>query len=686
MKKRITALGLAIFMVMGTVAMAAGAEKAITVSPMSLTVDGQVVTPTKSDGTAAEVFAYEGATYAPLRFLAEQLGYTVDWNAENSGVAAVSKGLTYADTIAWDGEYDVVVVGFGGAGSVASITAADEGASVLLTEKAPEGHEGGNTRYCGQVIVYGEDYETIRAHYEGLNAGRSTPAVMLDTYAAGISQIPDIVANITGLPKDEFVLDRRTIQNGVVEYPELPGGDKMTMISAHEALSDAYIWNALRGQVLSRDNIDVWFESPGTKLIQDPVSRTVLGVTIDRKGESVNIRAKNGVVLACGGFENNAEMVENYLGLLAAHPLGTTYNTGDGIKMAMEVGAKLWHMRNSESMYTTFGFAVPQGERSANLPKAYFSKGSIIWVGQDGSRYLPEDGTVRHGKVYHCGTYMHPHYADRTFAVYDQAHADLMRENHVIPATVHVYQADTLEALAELTGMLPETLKGTVENFNAFAQNGEDLQLGRAAVNMTALSATGPYYAVEMEPVMLNTQGGPQRNENAQVLDVNDTPIPHLYSAGELGGIAACQYQAGGNMAECFVFGQIAGKNAAAVKNDELPVLTAVSSSMKYAPGAASDIAKTTHEISLGANEYMGVSHNGIGGDVYVKVTMSGGKIIKVEVLDNNETPGIGDKAIAALPDAIVAAGSTEVDNVSGATTTSKAIKEAVANALAQVK
>ena len=604
--------------------------------------------------------------------------------AENTP-EAVGK-ITYADTIAWDGEYDVVVVGFGGAGSVASITAADVGASVLLTEKAPEGHEGGNTRYCGQVIVYGEDYETIRAHYEGLNAGRSTPSAMLDTYAAGISQIPDIVANITGLPKDEFVLDRRTIQQGVVEYPELPGGDKMTMISAHETLSDAYIWNALRKQVLSRDNIDVWFESPGTKLIQDPVSRTILGVTIDRKGESVNIRAKNGVVLACGGFENNAEMVENYLGLLAAHPLGTTYNTGDGIKMAMEVGAKLWHMRNSESMFTTFGFAVPQGERSANLPKAYFSKGSIIWVGQDGSRYLPEDGTVRHGKVYHCGTYMHPHYADRTFAVYDQAHADLMKENDVIPSTVQVYQADTLEELAELTGMLPETLKRTVENFNTFAQTGEDMQLGRAAANMTAFSAAGPYYAVELEPVMLNTQGGPQRNENAQVLDVNDIPIPHLYTAGELGGIAACQYQAGGNLAECFIFGQIAGKNAAAPKNDELPVLTAVSGSMKYVPGAASDVDKDASEINVGANEYVGVSHSGMGGDVTVKITMSDDKLAKVEVVSHNETPGISDPAIEQLPAAIVEANSTDVDSVSGASVTSKAIKEAVQEALSQVK
>ena len=78
MKKRITALALAVFMVMGTVALAAGTEKTISVTPMGLNVNGYAVTPTKSNGEAAEVFAYDGATYAPLRYLSELLGVEVE--------------------------------------------------------------------------------------------------------------------------------------------------------------------------------------------------------------------------------------------------------------------------------------------------------------------------------------------------------------------------------------------------------------------------------------------------------------------------------------------------------------------------------------------------------------------------------------------------------------------------------
>ena len=87
MKKRITALALAIFMVLGTAALAAGTEKSITVSPMTLNINGQNVTPTKSNGEAAEVFAYDGATYVPLRYLSELLGIAVEWDKANPDVA-----------------------------------------------------------------------------------------------------------------------------------------------------------------------------------------------------------------------------------------------------------------------------------------------------------------------------------------------------------------------------------------------------------------------------------------------------------------------------------------------------------------------------------------------------------------------------------------------------------------------
>ena len=141
-------------------------------------------------------------------------------------------------------------------------------------------------------------------------------------------------------------------------------------------------------------------------------------------------------------------------------------------------------------------------------------------------------------------------------------------------------------------------------------------------------------------------------------------------------------------MAECIIFGQIAGKNAAAAK-EALPayqVRTAVASPLTYTPGKSSDLGGNGPDVALSVGEYLGVSHNGMGGGLTVKVTMEGGKITKVEIVKHNETPGISDPAREQLPDAIVKAGSTEVDNVSGATITSKAIKEAVADALSQVK
>ncbi|MCI8474669.1 MAG: FMN-binding protein [Oscillospiraceae bacterium] len=249
-----------------------------------------------------------------------------------------------------------------------------------------------------------------------------------------------------------------------------------------------------------------------------------------------------------------------------------------------------------------------------------------------------------------------------------------------------IIKANTLTELAKTTGMDPKILADTVSTYNNFAKNGKDLAYGRDPKTMTAISDKGPYYALEILPSILNTQGGPRRNENAEVLDHSGNPIPHLYSAGELGGICAFQYQGGGNIAECVIFGQIAGKNAAAAKSDAPASLVKAASNLVYTPGKVSDLVKEGPDVTLSANEYLGVSHNAMGGDLHVKVTLDNGKITKVEVLDNKETPGIGTKAIESIPDAIVKANSVEVDNVSTATITSKAIKEAVADALSQAK
>ena len=112
MKKRLTAMALALAMVLGTVVMAAGTEKNITVTPMSLSINGQTVTPTKSNGDAAEVFAYNGATYVPLRYLSELLGLQVEWDKNEPGTAKVTGNVTLPS--GGDGTYTGTASGFGG--------------------------------------------------------------------------------------------------------------------------------------------------------------------------------------------------------------------------------------------------------------------------------------------------------------------------------------------------------------------------------------------------------------------------------------------------------------------------------------------------------------------------------------------------------------------------------------------
>ena len=600
---------------------------------------------------------------------------------------------TYADTVAWDGRYDVVVVGFGGAGATAAAHAADAGAKVLLVEKAPEGHEGGNTRYCGQLFVDGDGDEQATYDYYKLLAGQhEIPDAMLKLYTREIAHMYDKVEALFGIPQSEFVdwTGHAAIGSMSPEYPEFTGAEHISLNTLHAGISDGFLWQQFRKLVTDRaDKIDVWFESPATKLVQDPQSGTVLGVTVEREGKAVNVQAVNGVVLACGGFENNREMLNDYLGITKSNPVGSTYNTGDGITMALEVGADLWHMEAYEGISALAGSTIttPEGTRANLGNTAPFTTGPSILVAGDGNRFIREDESTRHGHIDLGDAWMNVRRPLSSYVICDKSVYEAAQATGKFPAdAVCVKNAATVEELAKLINVDASALIATVERYNGYAKAGYDPEFGRTAASMTAITE-GDLYAIEVSANILNTQGGPRRNENAEVLNVRGEPIPHLYSAGELGGITAFQYQGGGNIAECIVFGEVAGKNAAAPKA-ALPTYTApapVESNLTFTPGKVTDLGGET-EITLGENEYLGVSHSAMGGDLKVKVTMADGKIAKVEVVEQKETEGIGDKAIAAIPEAIVAKGSTEVDTIASATITSKAIIEAVNDALSQVK
>ncbi|MFD0896851.1 FAD-dependent oxidoreductase [Loigolactobacillus binensis] len=598
----------------------------------------------------------------------------------------------------WQAAYDVIVIGFGAAGATAARFAADNGAKVLLTDAAPEGHEGGNVRYAGQVVATGADYDKMLAYYKAMLGPIDLDADLLQTYVHGMVNMRQYFKDYLDVAQPVSYNDtykngsRGEVAKGLApEYPEYEGATTFDLTTVHEGFFDAALWKNLRQHVVDRNqNIDVWLAAPAQHLIQDPVTKVITGVTIKRNGQSVNIQAKNGVVLACGGFETDKQAIQDYLGAPHLAPIGTLYNQGDGIKMAEEIGADMWHMKSYEGLGMLAGmtFATQPGERGklilAPWPDLY--TGSIFVVGDDGSRYFREDEANRHGRLYAHGTWRIPTAQDHPYLIFDQKQYDQFKAAEPLPDPdffSRVLKAESFADLAAKMQLDPAILQQTVTEFNHFAENGVDYSQHRDTATMRAFAA-GPYYAVKLESGMLNTQGGPRRNAQAEILNTKQQPIPHLYGAGELGGANANQYAGGSNLAECLIFGKIAGENAAQAKAATSADPTITVNTKLDLGGNDLGHEDSLAAITVGPNQYLGVSDAGIGGQVVVRVTYAADKIENIEVVKQSESEDVGKAAVDQLPAKMIAANSYAVDAISGASASSNALKSAVKNALAK--
>lgn len=610
-------------------------------------------------------------------------------------VPAFAEDVPFEATIDWDAEYDVVVAGFGGAGAVSAITAADAGAKVLLLEKAPDGEAGGNTRYAAQILLTPTDREGAITYFKAMRGGYDNQGDdVIELIVDGSMAIPEWLVSM-GADADNF------LNYPLVEYPDLPGAEAISTTEIDKQFWTAKFWSLLFGNVSERaENIDVWYSAPAVRLIQDPATKIIHGVKVEQNGQTLNVRAKNGVVMAVGGFENNEEMIENYVQMPEAYSKGARYNTGDGVKMAIDVGADLWHMStlsgpdinfvNPDTGITPgYNFNTSEG---LNMFTG-FARGSCLVVGGDGTRFINELNSPSHGHVNNHGTWVSQQIPNNSWMIYDSTNTrsvylSFSEGNQEEIEKGWIIKADTLEELAEMMNIPADNLLATVEQYNGYCAQGYDPDFGADADiaekeegRVTAVASTaeylvpievGPFYAMPLKATFTNTQGGAKRNVECEVIDVWGDPIPHLYSAGEFGSFYCDIYNGGGNLAECVFSGRIAGANAAAVKTD-------VSSESMLKKEAYDG--RSQNEFVTAENEFIG-SAMGMSGDVVVKVTMDGDTITAVEVIKHGETEGIGDKAIAVVPGAIVEAQSSEVDSVSGATVTSKAIMAAVKEAV----
>ncbi len=600
--------------------------------------------------------------------------------------------MIYQKNIKWDANYDVVVLGFGGAGATAARFAADNGAKVLLVDVAPEGHEGGNTRYSAQLIGTGNDFAELKKYYQNLTAPMELDEDMIDTYVEGMVNTPNYVSKYLGVePCSAKEYAPEQLHHAYEEFPEFAGSESYDFTTVKKSWFDAALWKLLKKEVVKRqDQIDVMFETPAKELIQNPESRKIEGVLIERAGKLLKIQAKNGVVMTTGGFENNQTMIEDFIGAKKLAPLGSLYNRGDGIKMAQQVGADFWHLHNYESLGLLHGmaFAVPDGERGRLMLGAQnvaVAHGSSFVIGDDGTRYFNEAEENRHGHIKNHGQWKVPLNQEHPYLIFDQAKKAELDQDPIIgsygPYTDNVIEAASCQELATKIGVEPAVLQDSLDRFNQACQTGNDPEFRRDPATLRAFAA-GPLYAVRMEQTMLNTQGGARRNKDAEVLDTKGDPIPHLYSAGEFGGICANQYQGGNNIAECLIWGKIAGENAAKEKEDA--TVDAASGASVHQVHLTSDLQDESYET--GENQYIGKSNGGMGGEIVVRVTADDHKNLqKIEVLKQAESEDYGLKAIKTLPLEMVKENKVDVDAVSGASSTSRGLKDAVNDALNKI-
>lgn len=658
----------------------------------------------------------------------------------------------------FDQEYDVVVIGLGGAGACAAIEAHDAGARVLILEKQPEATHYSNTRLSGGYFHFPDpegDHAALVEYVKAMMSGENCPwklegeqphvsQEMAQMYADGVLQVRDfLMAQAPDL--DPAFME----PGGSASFPMFPGFEEAKYGSSKVAryvnytqadaglrpqdqprltksAGEAFHWALVEdGVKTQRPGIDILYETPAKDLILED-GQVVGVVAAGKDGRELRICANRAVVLASGGYEYNLPMRRAFLegpGVKGWCFYGTPENTGDGIAMAMKVGAGLAKVGKAASRIEV---AVPYGEHyekeglKMGIASAITSAKNSMIVDNYGNRYADEfiitDSSrpfryqfYKEALMYELLTMSYPRVP--SWLIFDEtrrAESCAVATGYSVAAyglvpwskdnldaieRGWILKADTLEELAEKIKADPENrdmitaeqLRQSVETFNAYCDAGEDKDFQRSIDTMAPV-ITPPFYAMKLYPGGPNTKGGVDANAKRQVLDWQGQPIKRLYTAGEISSVFKFTYQAGGNLTECIVCGREAGKNAAAEaswtghdapKSDKADVKLTATSVSQEEEIAQVDLADCKDGVYTATAQ-------GMNGNFDVTVTIDGGKIATVQVGGNNETAGIGSKAIDELPGMIVAAQSADVDVIGGASVTSNALIKAVKLCLVQ--
>jgi tricarballylate dehydrogenase len=485
-------------------------------------------------------------------------------------------------------QYDVIILGAGNAALCAAIAALEKGAKVLALEKAPEYFRGGNTYFTGGII---------RCAYNGIEDIKKLIPDMSPEEEASVE--------VGSYSEDEFYDDLMRVTEGLADpdlaqllvsesHPTLlwlrEHGVRFVLSFGRQAFKrgDKYhFWGGLlveavgagkglsdqQFEVAERLGMEVRYDTKGVKLIQDQTGR-VIGVTAKGPNGFEDMHAK-AVILASGGFESNSEMRTRYLGpgWELAKVRGIPYNTGDGIKMALDIGAQPHgHWSGCHAVAWDLN-APPTGDRTITelYQKHSYPFGLIVNI--EGKRFVDEGADFRNYTYAKYGREILRQPMGFAAQIFDAKVTHLLRDEYRIQQVTKA-ETNTIEALADQLGIDRDNLVQTIQAYNAACQEGEynpTILDGKHTAGITPPKTNWalpidepPYLGFAVTCGITFTFGGLRIDPRGQVLDTEGNTMPGLYAAGELvGGLFYHNYPGGSGLTSGAVFGKIAGTSAA---------------------------------------------------------------------------------------------------------------------------
>ena len=457
-------------------------------------------------------------------------------------------------------EFDVVVVGGGIAGLSAAVSAHESGANTVLIEKAPREHRGGNTRFADAQMRFPHvadefsvrDYsvEDMYSDLMRISRGQANQELVRTL----CENAADTAEWLTG-----FGLEWE------LGYPHT-AGYRRSPKSGGQGLVDL-LFRRLEGL-----GVAVSYETGAVDLIVND-QRRVVGVRCHSPEGVVDIMGSGGVILACGGFQANIEMRVRYLGRFADNLIlrGSRYNTGEGLRMAMEAGAQ------PAGQWGDYHSAVLDA-RSPRIEcgvTALYNYQMGIFVDSAGKRFIDEGEDFRDHTYVKFSKRIIDEADGQAWCIFDQKayqREEFARAWRPVGPPV---EAPNLRDLAEQMGLPREDLMQTIAEFNEAVQPGDyDLDkldgkrtegIFPAKSNWALPIDSPPYVAIPVTGGITFTFGGVKCDTTARVIDTRGKVMEGLYAAGEpMGEIFYFNYPGASSVIRGAVFGRIAGAHAAA--------------------------------------------------------------------------------------------------------------------------